>query len=351
MEPQQNQQTTGRVIETQTAKATGDARRELQKQLEISGLFVKGDAWSVLVDGYNFGRYSGLRDYVDQLTEVLFTLPMVENFIDRSQAEEGIRLLNERQKTPPDTIDNQPAIQIRSVSTDGCANVTNLGRTNFKHHFSQLVSTLQKLPVFESGQFHLTPLDYLNTYDSSEDFRCVVLALLKRNPMKINEFTLEDGTGKVPVVFNDDVDFREVAIFLSAIYLIEGTYNGSEDMFRISSIGLPPPVADILPEPKEIANLPNDPLVIIVRDVHLDKADTIDRLRYLFSGYDACDEVPDMFIFIGNFLSQTADEQILRDHFRRLLKLISAFSHLVLKSHFVFIPGPNDRTHLETFVE
>ena len=188
--------------------------------------------------------------------------------------------------------------------------------SQFSHQYSQLVTALKSLPVFESGQFKLTSIDELNTYDSSIEFKCVVFALIRKDPSRILEFLLEDPTGKVPVSFHPDhTTFREWATLENGIYLVEGTYDAQRDSLLVKSIGLPPPINSMLPSTSNddetlttSISVVKDSMVIILADIHLDNPKTFEGLKFLFAGYSQVEQVPEVFVLIGNFTSTPVDQ-------------------------------------------
>lgn len=353
-------------VSTHTTK-NDQNRRELIKQLQLAGFTTCHNALAVLEDEYAHQAvsnskpiYNSVADFIDCLCHVVMRMSCVDCVMSKEVAEEAVqRMRQARKQEDPEVQSSEPSppnntILIKNVNTQGVAGRSSVPRTNFKHHYDQLSKALRKLPLFESGTFVLTGLDELNTYDSSIEYKCVVFALLRRNPLKIMDFMLEDPSGQVPATFSlDTTDWREPFTLMNGIYLIEGSYDGKADMFTIESIGLPPMIAETF---REIKKRPSpdedDPLVIILNNVHLDDPGTFEALKHLFTGYGQCDDVPQMFILIGNFTSsQSRNDEEMREHMKRLVLLISTQPSLVENSHFVLVPGPNDLSNLDTFVE
>ncbi|CAG8450848.1 6742_t:CDS:10 [Diversispora eburnea] len=85
----------------------------------------------------------------------------------------------------------------------------------------------------------------------------------------------------------------------------------------------------------------------IISDVWLDKPETLKNLRKMLRGYQRVKIFPFVFIFIGNFLSESflySDECSVkyRAAFDKLGALIAEFPSIAKSSHFIFVPGNND---------
>lgn len=87
----------------------------------------------------------------------------------------------------------------------------------------------------------------------------------------------------------------------------------------------------------------SDSMFVIISDLWLDKAEVIEKLKKLLSGFSAMP--PTCFVFMGNFLSAPYGSQqakVLKENFRTLADIICDFPEIVESSRFVFIPGPTD---------
>lgn len=139
------------------------------------------------------------------------------------------------------------------------------------------------------------------------------------------------------------------------------------DVFRISSIDVPPAVGRAVTDDKDDVpsdafggNLTNsqleqlqkseveyqDDLFIVLSEVHLDCIRTIDKLGELFQSFEA--NPPKAYIFMGNFHSSKFVQtqvgvQKYKEGFERLkLILKNQSEHIRNGTRFVFIPGPDD---------
>lgn len=287
-----------------SAVVINTSRSELSRRLQINGLNVRVSALTIFEAEIKHGDppYESVDDFINSLCLILLKIS-IENFvIDEEIAQKAVDLLREERGRRAVVSTSNNSILIKNVSVVSQS-------TNLKHHYNQLLRSVKQLPVFESGQFRLTSVDELNTYDSSIELKCIVFALLRRDPSRIMQYLLEDSTGKVPVQFSPDTNWREFATFENGLYLVEGSYHGREDMFSAHSIGLPPPSDHTLPPQVNTESMEeSDCLVIIVSDIHLDDPDTISALETLFNGYDSLAEVPEMFVLVGDFTSKPVDK-------------------------------------------
>lgn len=87
----------------------------------------------------------------------------------------------------------------------------------------------------------------------------------------------------------------------------------------------------------------DDAMFVFLSDVWLDKANVMEKLDKLLSGYAM--QPPTAFIFMGNFLSSpygNDEVKVLKNHLRALADLIAEHDDLVQSSKFIFVPGPAD---------
>ena len=183
------------------------------------------------------------------------------------------------------------------------------GIGQFSEQYNQLMKLLKKLPVFESGEFHLTSIDDLITYDSSIELDCIVFGLVRRDPSRIMDFLIEDPTGKVPIIFQPTTNWREWATLENSIYLVEGSYDSQRDSLLVKSIGLPPPPMSLLPEPSSSTTPTKESsIVIILSHIYLDQPKTFEALKFLFTGYSQSVDIPQVFVLMGNFVSKHVNQ-------------------------------------------
>ncbi|CAG2175999.1 unnamed protein product [Oppiella nova] len=220
--------------------------------------------------------------------------------VDADTTQEVINELRDRRITT--TTDNQ--LIVKNVANDG--NNGNKSKT-FLKHLIQLRQHLQRHPIFDTKNFKLTEIDSLIT-SSKETIECLVFGFLMKNSSKINEFLIEDNSGRVPVVFTDETQFRDSLAVENSFVLIEGTYDSPKDCLYVDSIGQSPPID--LSSTLEVSNSlqRTGRMLVVVSDVHLDDENTLDKLKTLLTGYDSMVPIPDAFVFVGDFMSKPCDE-------------------------------------------
>lgn len=301
---------------TTTTKVINTNRSELSRRLALSGLQIRSNALTLFEAelGHGVPPYQSVDDFIGQLTDILLTKISTESMVIGPElATKAVEALREHRRlavSSSQLADSAEWIVIRNVVESAESTTRTAGEKAFGGHYSQLLAALKRLPALESGQFRLTTIDELNTYDSSLELPCIVYALLRKDPSRISEYLLEDPTGKVPVAFSREATtYREWATFENGIYLVEGVYDAVRDAVLVKSIGLPPPIASMLPSltAEESAALtanvskPASSMVVVIADIHLDNAKTLEALKYLFTGYSQVDQVPEVFVLMGDF--------------------------------------------------
>ena len=92
-------------------------------------------------------------------------------------------------------------------------------------------------------------------------------------------------------------------------------------------------------------------LLVVLSEVHLDRAETRERLRSLFAGFEETGAVPAMYVLMGNFTSVGGDSSgsgisttlmELRKGFKSLASIVSDFPLTAAQSKIVIMPGPGD---------
>ncbi|GFR26086.1 DNA polymerase epsilon subunit 2 [Trichonephila clavata] len=211
----------------------------------------------------------------------------------------------------------------------------------------------------ESSAFSLRAIEHLLGSSSKEE-NVIVLGMLTQ--LKEGQFYLEDPTGVVRLNLSQAV-YKGGLFTENNIVLAEGFYE--DRIFYVTAIGFPPP------EPADItlSHFPNlcvtpyasmnshrlsanlkraeeantDAMFVFLSDVWLDQLQVMQKLQVLFAGYSLMP--PTCFVLIGNFLSLPivgSHSKTFEECFSQLGTLISEFPTLLEKSHFVFVPGPND---------
>ncbi|GJP59117.1 hypothetical protein CLOP_g8319, partial [Closterium sp. NIES-67] len=88
-------------------------------------------------------------------------------------------------------------------------------------------------------------------------------------------------------------------------------------------------------------------MFIVIAGIALDHPQTLSRLATVFSGYDAMDPPPRLFLLLGDFFTtpwSLASHQLHahREAFAQLARIIASNRRLKEKSLFVFVPGQGD---------
>jgi predicted phosphodiesterase len=273
-------------------------RNEISKRLKINGLNVRSEALSLmeseLLNGYP--NYQSIDEFISLITNILVINCDTNWFIiDAKTAQKAIDILRESRICK--TVDNQ--LLVKNVLTD-CDNhsITN----NYLHHFHQLFESLNKHKLFAQSNHKLTKIDDLIT--SSHDLNCIVFGFLFKDSTKISRYLIEDSSGRVPVVFTEETQWRDDIMVENSFVLIEGNYDSQEDCLHVNEIGLTPPT-DI----NTTINVSNGlsrlgRMIVIISDIHLNDEKTINKLKALFTGYNSMVPIPDCFLFVGDFLSK-----------------------------------------------
>ena len=296
---------------------------ELLKRFQLNGMNARVEALSLFDSEFKHARppYNCLEDFINDLLDV-FNLKMnvAQTIIDEDLAQKAIEELRRFRKNEKVVINQEvvDSIIFKNVTVESLdSNVGQKVGSQFNHHYNQLIKGLKKLPVFESGQFRLTTVDELNTYISPTPLKAIVLGLLRRDASKMGSFLLEDPTGKIPIHFfmkDGQTIWREWATFDNGIYLVEGFYNGEEDVFIVNSIGLAPPTP-FLNTGESKTPSSNSSMFVIVNDIHLDNAAAFEGIRFLLNGYNQIEQIPEVFVLIGDFLSPYSEKSELRRKF------------------------------------
>ncbi|KAK9814165.1 hypothetical protein WJX72_001491 [[Myrmecia] bisecta] len=179
-------------------------------------------------------------------------------------------------------------------------------------------------------------------------------------------FFLEDLSASVPL---DITEAATVDGFVTenCIVVAEGKLQHS-GVFKVEALGFPPlePRAESQAAAKGIDFFGGQALrgeelvkaldwemahendrIIIMSDVWLDKPETLDSLHLLLTGYEMMENVPSLFVLMGNFqsyscASASTDYTAIRENFSSLAAALSQHRRIKQSSHFVLVPGPGD---------
>ena len=285
------------------AKVLRISRKDMQKRLQISGLNVLSSALSLMESEVlnAYPSYDSIDDFIKQFIDIVVNEHKLDSFIiDSKIAQQVIDQLRERRVSR--TSDNEFLVKNVVKSDARKANKTYL------QHFKQLYKHLEKHPIFQkSKNFKVTKIDSLITSEE-EAIDCIVFGFLYKDSSKINEFVVEDDSGKVPLVFTDETQFRDSLIIENSFVLIEGTYSSSKDTLFVEGVGHSPPI-DLNSTIEASNSLQRvGRMLVVISDIHLDDNNTLDKLQTLFTGYNSMVPIPDSFIFVGDFMSKPFED-------------------------------------------
>lgn len=198
----------------------------------------------------------------------------------------------------------------------------------------------------------------LGTSSKVEDI--VILGMLTQ--VKHNQYSLEDPTGVVSLHLSES-KFHTGIFTETCFVLAEGWYE--DELFHVCALGFPPAEtaktsrayfgstnffggpADFCPKTcSKLALLESqqsDAMFVFLSDVWLDSPYIINKLRELFSGYNAMP--PYAIVMMGNFLQNpygSEQAKVLKDHFGTLADILIDFPELISSTKFIFVPGPAD---------
>ena len=285
------------------AKVVRISRKELQKRVQISGLNVLSSALTLMESEVlnAYPSYDSIDDFIKQFLDIVVNEHKLDSFmIDSKTAQQVIDELRERRVSR--TADNEFLVKNVVISSD-----TRKANNTYLQHFKQLYKHLERHHIFHTNNFKLTKIDSLITSDE-ETIDCIVFGFIFKDSSKINEFMIEDDSGKVPLVFTDETQFRDSLILENSFVLIEGIYSSSKDTLLVESIGQSPPIDlnSTIDSSNRLQRIGR--MLVIISDIHLDDDKTLDKMQTLLTGYNSMVPIPDSFIFVGDFLSKPYEE-------------------------------------------
>ncbi|CAF2381236.1 unnamed protein product [Rotaria sp. Silwood2] len=255
-------------------------------------------------------------------------------------------------------IDNDLFGSARTRSEVFCERYDLLLQRTLRHDvFSQV--NLASVSTNKVQKYQLKTIEHLLAAGSKSE-KVVVLGMLSQ--LHETKYDLQDPTGVISLNL-DNATFHPGFYFENCFVLVEGQID--DGIFNVSGIGLPPPEsaqstrsyfgeinitgnthdqsAKTKIRLKEIEQKSDDAFVFL-SDVWLDDKKIMERIEQLFDGF--ADQPPFAFIFCGNFLSRpTANLYIndLSDAFKNFAKLVAKYPDICERTHFIFVPGPQDR--------
>lgn len=243
-----------------------------------------------------FPPYKTFDEFMTKISDVLIVQTCAESLIiDAKIAQESLKFLDEKKK-----YDSANGIIVKNVI------FKDKDQFDWQAHYQFIIKTLYRNPLFASDEYGINKIDDLVSSKNDQE-GCAVVGLLRRSLNRVSSFTLEDGTGSVPLKFSSDsTDWRDAVIAENCFVLIEGKYeaeNKNSDMLVVEKIGSIPLL--IRSARSLTQNLNNDQMIVMVHDIYLDSKQTRDKLKTLFIGYNSAPKVPQCFILIGNFFSKS----------------------------------------------
>lgn len=193
----------------------------------------------------------------------------------------------------------------------------------------------------------------INTYRAT--LNCNVFGFLRKNLSKINEYILEDETGSVIVEFNENTERRNCVILENSFVLIDGTFHSLANALLCNKIGyLPSKLTlelnegnEIQNDDKKVENLQSN-MFIIIKDVFLDERAVLEKLKILFTAYNAVDPLPHFFVFIGPFTLNQVDPKRLKELFQFFFRIILTCSKIAQNSKIIIVPGIDENDNQDS---
>ncbi|KAK4362675.1 hypothetical protein RND71_017916 [Anisodus tanguticus] len=178
----------------------------------------------------------------------------------------------------------------------------------------------------EDGHFYLEDLTAAVEYKITTGFFVENTIVLAEGEMQL------DGVFQVRTCGFPPLEDREKSMaFFSGLDFFGGGILTKEETLRLAEL-----------EKKAV----ND-MFVILSDIWLDSAETMENLETILNGYQNVEVVPSLFVFMGNFCSQPFNLSFksissLRVQFGKLGQMIASHQRLKEHSRFLFIPGPDD---------
>ncbi|CAF4540764.1 unnamed protein product [Rotaria socialis] len=325
----------------------------------LRGLDLKFDASQYLVELALTVPSASLVSWLDQLIDLLTKRQLSSSIVDKTLVSNVVQelraqLSNDSQKE----IDNDLFGNARTRSEVFWERYDLLLQRTLRHDvFSQV--NLASVSSNKVQKYQLKTIEHLLASGSKSE-KVVVLGMLSQ--LNETKYDLQDPSGVISLQL-DHATFHPGFYFENCFVLVEGQLD--DGIFNVSGIGLPPPEsiqntrsyfgeinitgnthdqsAKTKIRLKEIEEKSDDAFVFL-SDVWLDDKKVMERIEQLFDGF--AEQPPFAFIFCGNFLSRpTANLYIndLSDAFKTFSKLVSKYPDICERSHFIFVPGPQDR--------
>ncbi|XP_063900914.1 DNA polymerase epsilon subunit 2-like isoform X2 [Zophobas morio] len=192
-----------------------------------------------------------------------------------------------------------------------------------------LVVLFGMLSQLEEGKFYLEDLTGHVLLDFTE--AKVTAGLFVENSMALVQGLYAEGLLRVQVLGSPPTESKELSRdVLKSANFFGGTF--VHDYFVMDELGK-----------KEADN--ETAMIVCLSDVWLDKPEVLEKLNELLRGYEPL--LPEAFIFMGNFSRgpQSAHsffELRVTDLFKKLAGVLAQYKQLVMRSKFIFVPGPQD---------
>ena len=358
-------------------------RKRIVTNFKLQGFSLKSEATSLLVEV--LGPYcdkDNIDTIIDHIVAAVQKQPLLSSVVGREVVEIAIEECNEASDADssaamviidafkiPKFIYNQDrkkfVLQNNDIALHGRADAKTslflqrymlLHQRTLRHELFTPPTLGQKV---KSSKFQLQNVEFLLSSSGLPE-KVIVLGMLSQ--LKEGKFYLEDSTGSVEMDLSNCV--FHVGLFVeNSLVLAEGIYEDS--VFHVNAIGFPPlesatesrnyfgnvnffggssPVCAKTSVKLQAMMCENsDAMFVFLSDIHLDDPKVMEKLSTLFVGY--AEAPPTAFVIMGNFSSKPYgphQNQKLKASFTSLGDLILGFPALVERSHFIFIPGPQD---------
>ncbi|KAJ1953450.1 DNA-directed DNA polymerase epsilon, subunit B, partial [Linderina pennispora] len=213
-----------------------------------------------------------------------------------------------------------------------------------------------------SEKDRLYQLSTVDSLQGREGEHFLLLGMLAQ--MEEGRVFLEDKDGSIELDLARLPSQSPSGLYTEGCFVLADGYV-KDNVFVVEQLGFPPPE----PRTTTLQAFPNTNLfgaepsvrtpaqlkaieaehdsgIVILSDVWLDHAPTMEALHALFEGFSQ-DVPPIAFILTGDFCSKpfvpgSGETAQYRDNLSALGQLIAGFPNIARQSHFVFVPGAND---------
>ncbi|XP_053108069.1 DNA polymerase epsilon subunit 2 isoform X1 [Hemicordylus capensis] len=363
-------------------------RRRVSSAFQMHGLLLRAEATKYLTEALQAVNEVELEDMIENLIDAVEKQPLSCNMIEKSTVEAAVlecsqsldetmehifsiigafdvpRYIynSERKKFLPLAMTSHPAPNLFGSARDKAE----LFRERYiilqqRTHRHELFtpSAIGTHPDESRSKFQLKTIETL-LGNPAQIGEVIILGMITQ--LKEGKFFLEDPTGVVQLDLSK-AQFHSGLYTESCFVLTEGWYE--DEVFHVNAFGFPPTESSATTRAyfgntnffggpsstsvktsaklKQLEEENEDAMFVFLSDVWLDKAEVLEKLRIMFSGYSSMP--PTCFFFCGNFSSTPyGKNQIhsLKGSLKALADIICEYPSIHKSSRFVFVPGSED---------